>query len=253
MPADPIPISLCPGPASAPRTKVPSGATDCHFHIFGTQDRYPRSAQTRYVFAEACVEAYLTMARTLGIERMVVVQPSPYGTDNRCTLDALRAFSLERARGVAVTGPEVSNARLQEMQASGIRGIRINAVTGGVPLSELDGLVSRIAPMGWHLQLFISHELLPRLEQTLRRLPLPVVIDHMGQVPASKGIKSAEFQCLLRLLEAKNIWVKLCGLLDRAFRSGQAWNIAYGHSPVALHHGSQTPSSCPRWPVSPHP
>ena len=97
------------------------------------------------------------------------------------------------------------------MHAGGIRGIRINAVTGGVPLSELDGLVFRIAPMGWHLQLFISPELLPKLEQTLRRLPLPVVIDHMGQVPASKGIESAEFQCLLRLLEAKNIWVKLCG------------------------------------------
>ncbi|MFN0314706.1 MAG: amidohydrolase family protein [Burkholderiales bacterium] len=190
MPAD-LPICPAPGPVCAPRTKAPAGAADCHFHIFGRQERYPLSPQTRYVPAEASVEVYLALAHTLGIGRMVVVQPSPYGTDNRCTLDVIRTFGLERARGVAVAGLDVSTAQLKEMHDGGIRGIRINAVTGGVPLSELEGLAQRIAPLGWHLQLFVTPSSLIRLEPALRQLTLPVVIDHMGHVPASQGTGSA--------------------------------------------------------------
>jgi predicted TIM-barrel fold metal-dependent hydrolase len=45
----------------------------------------------------------------------------------------------------------------------------------------------------------------------LRRLPVPVVFDHMGRVRGSTGTDSPAFRSLLRLVrETDHCWVKIC-------------------------------------------
>src|SRR5579872_1340521 len=78
-----------------------TGATDCHVHIIGPQAKYPMAAKRPYTPPEATVAQLKAMHARIGITRTVLVQPSFYGTDNTCMLDALAQLG-DTARGVAV-------------------------------------------------------------------------------------------------------------------------------------------------------
>ncbi|MBX6743213.1 MAG: amidohydrolase family protein [Acetobacteraceae bacterium] len=210
----------CPGPravTSRPNWQPPANATDCHCHIFGPYDRYPLSPGRSYTPPEASIAQYLEMLETIGLRRTVIVQPSIYGTENAVTLDAVEAIGLDRARAVVVVDDGFSTAQLEAMAERGARGVRFNAVSGnGTPLDQLESLAERLAPLGWHLQLYTHAEQLPALEAILARLPVPVVIDHMGGVQAQEGgVDSLAFRSLLRLLE-RGAWAKLCGYRSSA-------------------------------------
>jgi predicted TIM-barrel fold metal-dependent hydrolase len=195
-----------------PSWRAPALSCDCHFHIFGPFERYPLSPGRGYTPVEAPIAQYLGVAQALGIERMVVVQPSVYGTDNACTLDATERFGLDRARAVVVIDEGFDAATLAAMAKRGACGVRFNAVSGnGTPLDQLDALARRIAPLGWQLQLYTHGDTLADLAPRLAALPVPVVIDHMGGVEAKQGLNGAGFQALLRLLGTGHAWVKLCG------------------------------------------
>ncbi len=195
-----------------PSWRAPALACDCHFHIFGPYDRFPLDAGRHYDPQAALIPHYLRVAEALGIGRMVIVQPSVYGTDNRCSLDAAAQFGLDRARVVAVVDPAIDDAALRALHDGGTRGVRFNAVSGnGTPIEELEALARRIAPLGWHLQVYASGDQLPELGPRLAALPVEVVIDHMGGVRAADGVDAPGFQALLRLLGSGRAWVKLCG------------------------------------------
>jgi predicted TIM-barrel fold metal-dependent hydrolase len=195
-----------------PSWKGPALSCDCHFHIFGPYDRFPLDPGRHYEPPAALIPAYLRMAEALGIGRMVIVQPSVYGTDNECSLDAAARFGLDRARVVAVVDDSFDEAALRAMHARGTRGVRFNAVSGnGTPLDQLDTLARRIAPLGWHLQVYAEGHQLPDLAPRLAALPVPVVIDHMGGVRTADGVNAPGFQALLRLLDGGRSYVKLCG------------------------------------------
>ena len=205
----------CPGArpvTSRPSWRAPPGATDCHCHVFGPYNPYPLSPGRSYTPQEASVAAYLEMLETIGLSRTVIVQPSVYGTENAVTLDAAEAIGLHRARAVVVVDEVVGAAELAAMAARGARGTRFNAVSGnGAPLGQLEALAERVAPLGWHIQLYAAADAMPHLEPVLRRLPVPVVVDHMGGVKAAAGgVDHPGFRALLRLLES-GAWVKLCG------------------------------------------
>lgn len=203
----------------APCTKItvpgwlaPVGATDCHFHIFGPESRYPFSLGRAYTPPEASMADYRRVAGALGLQRFVLVQPSVYGTDSRCTVDAVAEFGPTRARAVAVIDDSFDLANLRELDAGGVRGARFNSVSGnGTPIDQLNMLARRIAPLGWHLQLYVDGADLFMLAPRLADLPAPVVIDHMGQVATKDGVANPKFQSLLRLLDTGRVWVKLCG------------------------------------------
>ena len=197
---------------AVPGWRPPAGATDCHFHIFGPQARYLLSPGRAYTPLEATMADYGRVAATLGLARFVVVQPSIYGTDNACTLDAVAEFGLARARAVAVIDDNFDAAALRRLHAAGVRGVRFNAVSGnGVPLDQLATLARRVAPLGWHIQVYLHGDALADLAPRLAALPVPVVIDHMGHVAATDGTSHPGFQALLRLLGSGRAWVKLCG------------------------------------------
>lgn len=196
--------------SSSPRWTVPANCTDCHLHIMGPYDRYALSPRRTYSPPEALIPAYLSVAATIGIARMVVVQPSVYGTDNRCTLDAVDVLGRERARAVVVLDDDIDDRELLLLNARGVRGVRFNVVSGnGTPLDRLAELGRRIAPLGWHVQLYAPCDQVVALAPALHDLPVPIVLDHLAGVRGG-GSDSRGFAAVVDLLRAGRTYVKLC-------------------------------------------
>jgi predicted TIM-barrel fold metal-dependent hydrolase len=209
-------------PTRPPKQKAPALTCDCHFHIFGPYDRYPLSAGRTYNPPPALVPDYLAMAEQLGIQRMVVVQASVSGTDNAVTLDAVRQFGLHRARAVAVIDDSFTESALKQMHADGVRGVRFNLASGnGTPVEQLETVARRIAPLGWHIQVYIDGETLADMAPALAKLPVEIVIDHCGGVNAALGLEHPQFRALLGLLDSGNAWIKVCSY--RVSSTGQPW------------------------------
>ena len=206
-----------------PRQQAPALSCDCHFHIFGPYDRFPLDAGRGYTPPPALVPQYLAMAETVGLQRMVVVQASVYGTRNDVTLDAVRQFGLHRARAVVVIDDSFDAAALRRMHEQGVRGVRFNMVSGnGTPDEQLDALAQRVAPLGWHIQIYAEGERLAEIAPRLAKLPTEVVIDHCGGVKAALGTAHPQFQALLRLLDGGRAWIKLSSY--RASSAGAPWS-----------------------------
>ena len=192
-----------------PSFRLPEGAIDCHMHIY--DDRFPSAPGTTLRPPNATVEQYRSVQERLGVHRNVVVTPSTYGTDNRCTLDALKRFGAN-ARGVAVIDTSVTDAQLSAMNAAGIRAIRFNlSYPGATTVDMLAPLASRIAPLGWHIELVVQGAKLPALEGALSGLPCPLVIDHIAHVPQPGGLESDAMRTARRLVERGNTWITLSG------------------------------------------
>ncbi len=195
------------------RLMVPPGACDCHMHVFGGPDRYSLPKMRSYTPQEATLASWRAMATPLGLERVVVVQPSVYGTDNTCTVDALRALGAS-ARGIAQIDSNTSDATLAELQEAGVRGVRLNPKSVGqrdldAVRALLDATAGRIAPLGWHIQIYGSLTMLSEIAGAIRAAPVPVVLDHMGG--ATVGDEHGALRPVLDLLGEGRCWVKLSG------------------------------------------
>lgn len=203
-----------PGPDPKPqpaRFTPPPGAVDCHCHVFGPFAQFPYADDRSYTPPEASLADYMALLATLGLERSVMVQPSVYGFDNRASLDAMIAMG-DKMRGVMVTAPDVSDAELQEMHDAGARGVRFNVdLKGGMSFDALHGLAERIAPMGWHIQVFAKPQSFVDAADSLEALPCDIVIDHMGHIPSSLGVQNPAFQRVLAMLRNGRTWVKISG------------------------------------------
>jgi predicted TIM-barrel fold metal-dependent hydrolase len=197
--------------ARKPKTRAFPGTTDTHFHIFGPTAKYPLSANRMYDPAESTVEQYRAMADTIGIERMVIVQASVYGTDNSCLMDSIAGLGTRNTRGIAVVDQSITVDALKEMDRRGVRGIRFNAITGRTPIDWLPELARMIEPLGWHIHLWTDSARLMAIRNILDQVPLPIVLDHMGQFPPAEGVGGQQFQNILRLLDSGRFWIKLIG------------------------------------------
>jgi predicted TIM-barrel fold metal-dependent hydrolase len=181
------------------------GACDCHVHVFGPPERFPFSPERKYTPPEASVEELLALHDRLGIERVVIVQASPYGTDNACMLDALQRLK-GRARGVAVIDQDTS---LIPMHSLGVRGVRVNLQTGGerdpeVARRLIEQAARRVAPLGWHVQVWTNAAMLAALHDYLAKLPVPLVIDHFG-LPKTEN----DLVPLVSLMRRGQTWMKI--------------------------------------------
>ncbi len=192
-----------------PTLKAPPGACDCHIHIYGSRADYPLAPTCPFPPPSAPLEAYRKVMARLGLGRAVVVQPSAYGTDNRCTLDAMAALG-DRARGVAVVDDRVSDRELAALTAARVRGIRFFMLPGGaLPWQILEVMARRVAPFGWHVQLQLDGRELDSREEQLCRLPVPLVIDHNGKFLEPVTPEHPGFRTLLRLVDGGRCWVKV--------------------------------------------
>ncbi|MBR0648621.1 amidohydrolase family protein [Roseomonas terrae] len=194
---------------AAPAFRAPPGAADCHHHIY--DDRFAPDARAVLRPDAATAAMYRSLRDHLGLSRSVVVQPSTYGTDNGCLLDALRQLG-DAARGVAVIDEAASNGALQEMHTAGVRGIRFNlARPAGATPQLLEVLAKRIEPLGWHVQIHAPAGTIADLASSLAALPVPVVIDHLGRFPQPDATAHPAWSVLRRLVDAGKCWVKVSG------------------------------------------
>ncbi|MGE0725133.1 MAG: amidohydrolase family protein [Alphaproteobacteria bacterium] len=204
----------CPGAdpdPRPPRQRLPEGSCDCHSHVFGPAERYPYVANRGYTPPDAPLAAYRRMLDAMGFTRAVIVQPSVYGTDNRATMDAVKAMG-GAFRAVVVVDPTISDAALRALDADGARGVRFNLNNPGGPgIEAMDAVVHRIAPLGWHLQVFCDLNARPEVVEILKRQPVPVVVDHMGHLRPERGLADEGAKALLGLLADGRSWVKISG------------------------------------------
>ncbi len=192
-----------------PRLQAPKGTCDTHMHIYDPLMPVAPTALGPGP-AWASVSAYRAVMAQLGIERTVVVQPTSYGTDNRCTVQAIAELGLATTRGIAVIDTDVTDAELRRLDRAGIRGARFQMLPGGaIPWDMLEPLAARIAPLGWHCQVQMDGRLFPEREALLKRLPTPVMIDHVGKFLEPVPVEHEGVRSLLRMLETGRFWMKL--------------------------------------------
>lgn len=180
---------------------------DCHVHVIGDHDRFPLSPTRGYTPPVATLQALFAHLDSIGSDRAVIVQPSVYGSDNSCLLDAL-AHSEGRCVGVAVPDPDSSTADLGALRAAGICGIRCNLINaGGLPFAATQKWWPWMRDHGWHLQLQIDCTRTD-LEALLAIPGVPrVVIDHMGFPPPGSGVDAVAG--LVAQVAARNVYVKI--------------------------------------------
>ena len=204
-PPDPHPVK--------PKYTPPPGACDGHCHIFGPASRFPYAPERRYTPQDAGRETLAALHRHLGLERAVLVQASCHGTDNNAMLDAMQ-WSKGAWRGVAMVTKDVTDMELLTLHAAGVRGVRFNFVAhlGGAPdLKNVQAVIARVTPLGWHIQLNLDAEDIEPYRDFLDRLRVPFIIDHMGRVEAKHGLDQKPFKQLLDLMRNELAWIKVSG------------------------------------------
>lgn len=199
---------------------LPPGSCDTHCHIFGPRERFPYSPARKYEPVDSPRETLAALHERLGVDRAVLVQASAYGSDNRALLDAL-AWRPGKWRGIAVIDDATTDQSLEQMAEAGVRGVRFNFVQslGGYPDPHLFArTLSRIAPLGWHVVLHMMGEDILQLADTINRIAVPFVIDHMGRVDVAAGVEQPAFTTLIELAQREGAWVKLSGAERMASR-----------------------------------
>ena len=223
----------CPPPhpnPSTPRLVLPQGACDAHCHVFGPARLFPFSPTRAYTPEDAPKERLRALHKLLGISRVVFVQASCHGFDNRAMVDAL-ADDPVNSRGVALLPTDVSREEIAALDRTGVRGARFNFMTRLTAMPDLGEclrLAERIAEFNWHMVIHFDPEILPELDGWIRSLPVPVVIDHMGRMGVD-DIDGPHFAAMLRLLERESVWCKISG----AERSSVAGAPFFDVAPLA--------------------
>jgi 2-pyrone-4,6-dicarboxylate lactonase len=208
------------------------GGCDAHFHVFGPPERYPYATELRYTPPLAPLADFLPIAARLGLSRYVFVQPSAYGRDNRCMLDAMREVGAKTCRGVVDIDENAPEAELARLHGLGVRGVRINLSpvkpfeSGFAPklLPRIARLAARCAEIGWHLDFLTPGWLTAELMPTLRKLKLAFTLAHFGMFQAKDGVNQPGFRQLLELVRhgERRCWVKLTGAYRMSAAAGYA-------------------------------
>lgn len=193
-----------------PRIVAPAGACDSHIHVYGDKATYPSLPVRGLGIEDRYLADYVAVRDRLGLARTVIIQTPHYDTDNRSLLDSIAALGQDRARGIAVTEPDIAEAGLKVLHDGGVRGVRFGIeLTRGMRPEHLESVAARIAPLGWHVQYRSTEQDLAELAPRLRVLPVAVVIDHIASIPPELGVEHPAFVALLRLLDSGRCWVKL--------------------------------------------
>jgi predicted TIM-barrel fold metal-dependent hydrolase len=192
---------------------MPAGAADVHNHIVGPQSKYPMYEKRTYTAPEASVAQLRAVRTELGVARNVIVQPSFYGFDNSCLLDALKDLGTS-ARGIAVVPLDVKDSELRRLASSGVTGVRLNLATFGIsdPKQAAEAVhtfAPRFVALKWHIQINTSLSVIDGLAPLIADAKVPIVFDHIGNAEAEKGLGQKGFGALVELVKARKTYVKL--------------------------------------------
>jgi predicted TIM-barrel fold metal-dependent hydrolase len=210
------------GRAAAPMPKtpvdfpVPRGACDAHVHVVGDPAKYPMSPNRVYTPPTATADELLALQNFLHFDRVVIVTPSFYGTDNSCSLDAMKQLGRERARVVAVVDDKTPSSALGDMARQGVAGIRVNLATTGesdpaAAAKKLQAGIDLAKAYGWHVQIYAGLGVIAAVGASLAASPVTLVLDHFGGAKAALGTGQAGFETLLSLVRSGVTYVKISG------------------------------------------
>ena len=202
-------------PSTPVNFDVPAGACDCHTHIHGDPEKFPFFSGRVYTPEPASPEEMSALHKALGVERVVIVTPSVYGTDNSSTRFGMMARGAT-ARGVAVIDDKTPDSDLDAMQKDGFRGIRLNLATGGindpnVARARLTSGIDRVKARGWHVQVYTNMPLIPAVKDLVLASPVPIVFDHFGGAQTTLGVEQPGFPDLVELVKSGKAYVKISG------------------------------------------
>jgi predicted TIM-barrel fold metal-dependent hydrolase len=195
-----------------PKLKAPPGAADCHIHIYDGARFAPARPDSR-MQANGAVADYRLLQQRIGTSRVVVVSPAAYGTDNRVTIDALAQLGVN-ARGVVVVHPSVTDAELKAYADAGARGIRFtqgDPRTATTTMDMIEPLAQRMNQFGWHIQVHMRADQIAAAADLWRRIPCPMVFDHLGRLAPDKGTADPAFGVIRALIDKGRTWVKISG------------------------------------------
>ena len=201
-----------------PRFALPSGACDCHVHIYGPAARFPFAPAQRDRAFEAPRTALEAMHAKLGVDRCVIVHGGTHGTDLSVTLEAL-AEGSGRYRAIALVDPDITDSQLEDLHRAGVRGVRYGFVfkDRAPNPAVVRRMADRIAPLGWHMALFLRGGDIVTHADLFRELSIPLLFDHMAGIdPAMGGIDQEPFRELARHLKNGTGWAKLSALENHA-------------------------------------
>lgn len=189
--------------------------------------RFPICPEAVYQPSIHTLDDALNFESTIGVENLVFVQPSIYGTDNSCLLAALTKLGPSRGRGIVVVDPgTIRSGTLGEWHALGVRGLRVNLQSVGKVMDQVK-LVRTLfrhaeiaRPRGWIIELYIPLAMVPMLEFIAPRLGVTLCIDHFGSPELStlswaKDNTSFDpyalpgFESLISLLRQGNAYIKV--------------------------------------------
>ena len=201
--------------APQPRVRVafdvPAGSCDCHTHIFDPA-HFPLSPARAFTPMPALPADLQRMHRALGVQRVVLVTSSAYGTNNAVTLHGIRRYG-PGARGVVVIDDQTANHELDGMATAGVRGARLYLARGTQDPEQartrLRALLTRVQPLGWHVQVFASPPLFADPAEEIANAKVPVVIDHFGSAMGSAGIDQRGFDSLIALVHSGAAYIKV--------------------------------------------
>jgi 2-pyrone-4,6-dicarboxylate lactonase len=203
-----------------PKLKLPALSCDAHCHIFGPAERFPYLPDRSFTPVDAPKEKLFALHQILGIERCVIVQTALHGFDNSVVVDAMQARPGSYL-GVALSSAKVTSAELIDMYQQGFRGVRFNFMAhlkNSDSMEDILALSKRLEPLGMHLQVHFSSDLVHELAPQLKQSAAPVMIDHMGRVDANKGPLHKDFEALLKLMDDPKMHMKVSGV-DRIVNS----------------------------------
>jgi|SRR5208282_1716951 len=202
-------------PATPVNFDVPADACDCHTHIFGDPAQFSFFSGRVYTPETASPEEMTALHRALHVNRVVIVTPSVYGTDNSATLYGMKARAVD-ARGVAVIDDKTPDADLEAMGKAGVRGIRLNLATGGsndptLARQRFQAALPRMASRNWHVQIYTNLAVIAAIKDLVLASPVPVVFDHFGGSQAALGLAQPGFTDLVELVRSGKAYVKISG------------------------------------------
>jgi predicted TIM-barrel fold metal-dependent hydrolase len=202
-------------PATAVNFDIPPHACDSHTHIYGDPKRFPLWSGRPYTPEPAVPEEMAALHRALHVERVVIVTPSAYGTDNAATLDGMKARG-GNARGIAVIDEKTPESDLDAMGRAGFRGARIISGTNGptdpaAARQRFQWAADRLKRRNWHIQMYTSLRVISAIKDLVQASPVPVVFDHFGGAQAALGLQQPGFADLLELVRTSKAYVKISG------------------------------------------
>ena len=185
-------------------------AWDAHAHVIGDPREFPLAPGRGYTPRPASLDDYLAMLDRYDIGRGVLVQPSVYGHDHRCLLDAL-ARADGRLRGIAVPSPDATTRELEAMHDKGIRGVRCNLINpGGLSPAVVAAWQPALRALGWHVELHVSVDGPDDWAGVIQSFDIPVVVDHMGRPsPGKLDPASRPLAQLIQFVREGRCFVKL--------------------------------------------